>query len=106
MTSVDTLEPGESPPPHRAHIQWGPAEIAALLAIVGSMLAGVGVAIKVAVAQDRTERSAMDAKTTAEKATTEVSSVKERLGGIEVQVRRIEGIDAKLDRLLERRNNQ
>ncbi|WP_394794878.1 hypothetical protein [Armatimonas sp.] len=43
MTSVDTLEPGESPPPHRARIQWGVGEVVGLLALlvtIGTVLAG------------------------------------------------------------------
>lgn len=75
MTATDELEPGEQPPPHRARIQWGVAEICAAIAIVSSLLAGLGGIIKIAVAQDRTERTASDAKATAEKAAQDVGTL-------------------------------
>lgn len=102
MTTVDTPEPGEQAPPHRARIQWGVAEISAIVAIVAALIAGLGGIIKIAVAQDRTERTATEAKTLAEKASAEVGGIRERLSGIEEQVKRIPTIDGKLDRLLER----
>lgn len=102
MTTVDTQEIGEDSPPHRAKIQWGIPEISAVLAILASLLAGASGIIKIAVAQDRTERMAVEAKLVAEKAASEVSGVKERLTRIEEQVKRIPDIDLKLDRLLER----
>lgn len=102
MTTIDTLEPGETPPPHRARIQWGVAEISATFAIVAALLAGLGGIIRIAIAQDRTERTATEAKALAEKASTEVGGVKERLTRIEEQVKRIPDIDVKIDRLLER----
>lgn len=103
MTTIDTLEPGEQPPPHRARIQWGVAEVSAAIAIVAALLAGLGGIIKIAIAQDRTERTANDAKIVAESAAREVGGIRERLAKIEEQVKRIEGIDTKIDRLLERR---
>ena len=75
MTTIDTPEPGEQAPPHRARIQWGVAEISAIVAIVAALIAGLGGIIKIAVAQDRTERTATEAKTLAEKATNDVSSL-------------------------------
>ena len=75
MTAIDTPEPGEQAPPHRARIQWGVAEVSAAVAIIGSLLLGLGGIIRIAVAQDRTERTATEAKALAEKATNDVSSL-------------------------------
>ena len=75
MTAIDTPEPGEQAPPHRARIQWGVAEISAIVAIVAALTAGLGGIIKIAIAQDRTERTATEAKNLAEKATNDVSSL-------------------------------
>jgi hypothetical protein len=75
MTTIDTPEPGEQAPPHRARIQWGIAEISAVVAIAGSLMLGLGGIIKIAIAQDRTERTATEAKNLAEKATNDVSSL-------------------------------
>lgn len=102
MTTIDTLEEGELPPPHKSKIQWGTAEIAAVVAIIATLLAGMGGIIRVAVAQDRTAQIAMDAKLVAEKAAAEVGGIKERLGTIEERVRRLPTIEEKLDRLMER----
>lgn len=86
MTAVDTPEPGEQAPPHRAQIQWGVAEISAIVAIFGALLAGASGIIKIAIAQDRTERTATEAKNLAEKAARDVGDLQGDLREIKADI--------------------
>lgn len=86
MTAVDTPEPGEQAPPHRARIQWGVAEISATVAIFGALLAGASGIIKIAVAQDRTATIATEAKQLAEKAARDVGDLQGDLREIKTDI--------------------
>jgi hypothetical protein len=86
MTTIDTPEPGEQAPPHRARIQWGVTEISAIVAIVAALIAGLGGIIKIAVAQDRTAIIATEAKNLAEKATQDVGDLQGDLREIKADI--------------------
>jgi hypothetical protein len=99
-TLTTIIEDAEGRP--KAKLHWGPAEIAAVVSILSGVLAGGAIAIRVAIAQDRTERMAIEAKTIAERASLQANGVDLRLSRIEEKVERVRIIEDKLDRVLEK----
>lgn len=72
---MTTIEDNDGQP--KAKLHWGVPEISALLSILAALAAGGGVAIKVAIAQDRTEARSVEALRRADQA----SDKAESLGG-------------------------
>lgn len=86
--------------------RWDINRVLAWLTAVSILVGGIGGITTIAVRQDRTERTALEAKAAADRAALEVSGINVRLAELGGQVKALDAqmksVDGKLDRLLER----